>query len=199
MRTQSGYVQGWVLFWRLGAEIFPRLVPADSWIHPPALQCPCFHPDCQRGSVFPLGSHPRFSSCFHVTPLLKLRLSFARKTQISDLVTHYLNHFLLLSFLLNHRYLMTACKLNMCMLWDCYVEKNNLEVLDSFIASYRSSLKQSGIKHGLSFPIIGYSTSKYLYKNKGTALNTQTSLRASLINPLIKALQARVSSCSFVA
>ena len=74
--------------------------------------------------------------------------------------SHYLNHFLSLSFLLNHRYLMTACKLNMCMLWDYYAEKNNLEVLDSFIASYRSSPKQSGIKHGLSFPIIGYSTSK---------------------------------------
>ena len=186
MSTRARYVQGASTSGDLGAEIFPRLVPANSWIHPLALQ--------GRVSLSPRRLSPgvRLSSPCRPPTLLLLRssdsppkASFELCMQSIDLWfghSRYLNHFLWLSFLLNYKYLMTACKSNMGMLWTCYVEKNNLGVSDSFTASYRSPPKQRGIKHGLSFPIIGYSTCKQLHKNKGAPLNTPTSLRTSFIN-----------------
>ena len=128
----------------LGAEIFPRLAPANSWIHPIALQGPV--------SLSPhrLSAGVMLSSPKPPTLLLlrssdsPLKASFELCMQSTDLWfghSLYLNHFLWLSFLLNHKYLMTACKLNMGMLWTCYVEKNNLGVSDSFTASYRSPPK----------------------------------------------------------
>ena len=149
-------MQGCIHFWRLWGWVHSR-GPPGWWLNSrpchARTEVPVSSLIVSWGQTSLLEAAHISSPAFDVTPLLRLHLGFAGKdTNLWLGCLHYLNYFLSFSLLLNHGYCMTACKLNMHMLWIHNVDKSSLEVLGSFTAAYRSSLKQRGIKYCFSFP-----------------------------------------------
>lgn len=147
-----------------GDEFIPSLLQVGGWIHALVMlgpEVPVTSLIVSWGQTSLLEAAHISSPAFDVTPLLRLHLGFASKnTSLWLGCLHDLNYFLSFSLLLNHGYCMTACKLNMHMIWISNVDKSSLEVWGSFIAATGHHWNRVVLNIVFPFPIIGYSTCK---------------------------------------